>query len=537
MSRTTIKQNIDNNVTTNGNGSITGAKLNAVLKATADETLFEEDGAKIKTAYESQPNTNPFTDNEQAQVQANKIHSENTSSNPHNIDLTKLGIPNVENTSDANKPVSTAQAAINSNKVDKEGTKVLSDENYSVAEKAKVALNTAKVGITTEQASAITLNTTHRTNDGKDHSDVVLNNTHRTSDGKNHADVVLNNSHRGNVTGNPHEINLAKLGIPDVENKSSATIRSEIVEADIPIEIARGSDVDELVVDIQTVTEGNTVAFTEAAAVMTVTSNKDFTAFTGIAGGNAATLDLIGDFTVVVENVTNLYKAETPVKITDQDGLNPRHSLVIKNIGTTESPSYQIKNFFSVAVDTTQLTATEITALLDAYLGTGWREASGDILPIAIDTTIAATWQVGSALTITYTYSDGNADVEDTTGTGSEYDIRRYASASAANADTDRTGGRTILDSYDGATRIFLPEQVLALANKKYKEVNWRSAYKNQAGYPYFSGMNHPSNWGLSWGGVNAMFAALPMMIYEINDDPIIPSSANKFGKRSIMVI
>jgi len=47
-----------------------------------------------------------------------------------------------------------------------------------------------------DQASDVTLNTTHRTSDGKDHSDVVLNNTHRTSDGKDHSDVVLNNTHR-----------------------------------------------------------------------------------------------------------------------------------------------------------------------------------------------------------------------------------------------------------------------------------------------------------------------------------------------------
>lgn len=78
---------------------------------------------------------------------------------------------------------------------------------------------------------------------------------------------------------------------------------------------------------------------------------------------------------------------------------------------------------------------------------------------------------------------------------------------------------------------------MLALANKKYKEATWRSAYKNEVGYTYFSGMNHPSNWGLSWSGINAMFAALPMMIYEINDEPITPVTANKFGKRSMIVI
>jgi len=42
--------------------------------------------------------------------------------------------------------------------------------------------------------TAIALNTTHRTSDGKNHSDVVLNNTHRAGDGSDHADVATNTS-------------------------------------------------------------------------------------------------------------------------------------------------------------------------------------------------------------------------------------------------------------------------------------------------------------------------------------------------------
>ena len=42
-------------------------------------------------------------------------------------------------------------------------------------------------------------------------------------------------------TNNPHSVTAAQIGLDNVENKSSADIRSEIVEADIPLTIARTS--------------------------------------------------------------------------------------------------------------------------------------------------------------------------------------------------------------------------------------------------------------------------------------------------------
>lgn len=91
-------------------------------------------------------------------------------------------------------------------------------------------------------------------------------------------------------------------------------------------------------------------------------------------------------------------------------------------------------------------TAIEIVALLDAYLGTGWREANGDFLPTANPVSISSENQVGQSIDLTYTYYDEDGDLEDTTDTasGSEYDIRRYADASAANADSDKTGGTSV---------------------------------------------------------------------------------------------
>lgn len=61
-------------------------------------------GAPIKVAYESQANTNAFTDAEKSKL----------ASIPTSYDKTTVGLNNVDNTSDVNKPVSTAvQTALN----------------------------------------------------------------------------------------------------------------------------------------------------------------------------------------------------------------------------------------------------------------------------------------------------------------------------------------------------------------------------------------------------------------------------------------
>lgn len=67
-------------------------------------------GAQIKQMYEAQPDTNAFTDNDKTNLDANTAHRGKTD-NPHNVTKAQVGLSAVNNTSDANKPVSTAQAA------------------------------------------------------------------------------------------------------------------------------------------------------------------------------------------------------------------------------------------------------------------------------------------------------------------------------------------------------------------------------------------------------------------------------------------
>lgn len=64
--------------------------------------------AQIKSAYESNADTNAFTDAEKTNVATNTTHRGLTN-NPHNTTKAQVGLSNVDNTSDVNKPVSNAQ--------------------------------------------------------------------------------------------------------------------------------------------------------------------------------------------------------------------------------------------------------------------------------------------------------------------------------------------------------------------------------------------------------------------------------------------
>jgi hypothetical protein len=79
------------------------------------------------------------------------------------LDKTDVGLSNVDNTSDANKPVSTATQSALYDKVDKVAGKGLSDENYTLAEKNKLAGIEANAQVNTVtsvagKTGAVTLN-------------------------------------------------------------------------------------------------------------------------------------------------------------------------------------------------------------------------------------------------------------------------------------------------------------------------------------------------------------------------------------------
>ena len=67
-----------------------------------------------------------------------RITHENSKSNPHSVTKTQVGLGNVDNTSDTNKPISTATQTALNNKVDKVNGKGLSTNDFTSAYKTKL---------------------------------------------------------------------------------------------------------------------------------------------------------------------------------------------------------------------------------------------------------------------------------------------------------------------------------------------------------------------------------------------------------------
>jgi len=74
----------------------------------------------------------------QTSLQTLSTHSNDTT-NPHGVTATQVGLGNANNTSDADKPVSTAQQTALDGKVDTVAGKGLSTEDYTTAEQTKLA--------------------------------------------------------------------------------------------------------------------------------------------------------------------------------------------------------------------------------------------------------------------------------------------------------------------------------------------------------------------------------------------------------------
>ena len=144
---------------------------------TVSHTLLVYNGTDWVDALTTTPAANSIANSQLAQMPTKTIKGNNTAGTANADDLTvaevksMLALENVDNTSDANKPVSTAQQSALDLKVDKVAGKALSTNDYSDAEQTKVghisvsqavnldtmesniATNNAKVGVT-DQISA-----------------------------------------------------------------------------------------------------------------------------------------------------------------------------------------------------------------------------------------------------------------------------------------------------------------------------------------------------------------------------------------------
>ena len=130
--------------------------LDSVISAVNDNTANKVDkvtGKGLSTEdYTSAEKTKLAGVEEGAEV--NTVESVANKTGVVTLDKSDVGLGNVDNTSDANKPISTATQGALDNKVDKVTGKGLSTEDYTSAEKAQVA----KVG------DLDTLTTTEKSN-------------------------------------------------------------------------------------------------------------------------------------------------------------------------------------------------------------------------------------------------------------------------------------------------------------------------------------------------------------------------------------
>jgi hypothetical protein len=174
-------------------------------------------------------------------------HSGSTS-NPHSVTKTQVGLGNVDNTSDANKPVSSAtQTALdakqdtltfginNTNPVKIDSADV-SDDEYARFTSAGIEGRT-----TTEVKSDLSLNLVENKSSATIRSEIVDSDIPSTiaRDSEVTASVSASVSYHTGLS-NPHNITASKIGLGNVENKSSATIRSEITDSDIPSTVLTG---------------------------------------------------------------------------------------------------------------------------------------------------------------------------------------------------------------------------------------------------------------------------------------------------------
>ena len=132
------------------------------------------------------------------------------------VNLTKanIGLGNVDNTSDANKPVSTAQQTALNGKVDKVTGKQLSTEDYTTAEKTKLS------GIEAEANKTVL--------------DSTLTEEGQAADAKATGDAVADLSRQinhfdDNLPGTVQTVNFGADGKPSsvVHTKNGATVRTD----------------------------------------------------------------------------------------------------------------------------------------------------------------------------------------------------------------------------------------------------------------------------------------------------------------------
>lgn len=173
------------------------------------------------------------------------LHSQTTSGNPHNVTKSDVGLGNVNNTSDVNKPVSTAQAtAIGVVQTNLDDHEADTSNPHSVT-KAQVGLsnvdNTSDLGKPVSMATQAALNGKADLVNGKipssqlpETSTLELGVTATTAYYGDKGKIAYDHSQL--TSGNPHHVTKAEVGLGNVDNTSDnnkpvSTAQSEAIGA------------------------------------------------------------------------------------------------------------------------------------------------------------------------------------------------------------------------------------------------------------------------------------------------------------------
>lgn len=363
------------------------------------------------------------------------VYTHPSGTNPHGTTKSDVGLGNVDNTSDANKPVSTAQKAAidavqdNVDTVQDELTEHIDNDDihFTADERTKLSGIATGANKYTHPSSGVTAGTyksvtvdaqghvTAGTNpttlagygitdaDSKGAADTALTTAKSYTDTKisnlingapttldtlgeiasameENADVVealeeaigtkANASdltaHTGN-TSNPHSVTKSQVGLGNVENKSSATIRGELTKTNVTTALGytpyTQTEIDDLLAKKVDAVSGKGLSTNDYT-----TTEK--TKLSGIATGaevnqNAFSNIKVGDTTVAADAKTDtLTLAGSNVTITP-DATNDKITIAVADGSTSTKGILQLTNSTSSTSTTTAATPASVKSAYD----------------------------------------------------------------------------------------------------------------------------------------------------------------------------
>ena len=282
------------------------------------------------------------TDTTRASVEQLESHTENTS-NPHNVTKAQVGLGNVDNTSDLDKPISTlTQQALN-NKVDKITGKGLSTNDYTTTEKEKLASLTnyndteIKEDITTLQGTVTDLSET------VDTVNTTVGTLNTTVTGLS-ADVGTNKT---NITTLQGKVNTLETDVGEV--KETVTEINQTVET-------LNTDVEGLNTDLTSLTNTVSGHTTSIGEIETDVSNIQGTVSNLQTSVNNK-VDKITGKGLSTNDFTNTYKSKL-------DSLeNYDDTTITQNVSTLQSSVSTVEQKVSNIEEDVGTNTTDITSL------------------------------------------------------------------------------------------------------------------------------------------------------------------------------